>query len=205
MKKLPFPQNITSHMIQDMQNKNVLLISNAISLVPLLDIINSYDYIVRFNGGSNPFLLQKEKHIYGDKVDLCVLNGNFNSNFGDLNGFKDKKILFHRMVNHEKNKHILDDIIKYTEDLNIIPNSVHNEFIDKYQYASPTIGLITIFYLSEVLKLEITCLNFFQDEKITNRLTNMNVNPRHIYEKELQIYQKIKCSKINSEKAKFFI
>jgi len=184
-------------MIQDMQNKNVLLISNAISLVPLLDIINSYDYIVRFNGGSNPILLQKEKHIYGDKVDLCVLNGHFTGRFGDLSGFKDKKILFHKMVNHEKNKQILEQIGKYTNDLSIIPDNVHNEFINKYQYDSPTIGLITIFYLSEVLKLEITCLNFFQNEKLTNRLTDMNVNTGHVYEKELHIYQNIKCNKIN--------
>lgn len=186
----------------DKSNK-ILLISNAIVTNSICHIINQYDYIVRFNSGSNPYILSSSeyKDLYGERVDLCVINGHHTGRWGDLSGFKDKHILFNYLINHKDNQYILHEFQKYTNNIKIIDNNIYNQFLQKYDYKQnrvPTTGLLTIYHLAENLGLEITCLNFFLDNQmkhfVLKKNTTFNV---HDYESEIKIFNQINCKKIH--------
>lgn len=180
----------------------ILFISNAPITKPIHKIIDQYDYIVRFNSGSNPKILQDNYELYGDRVDLCVISGYQRGFFGDIEHFKNKDILFHRMIKNKSSQYIFEEFTRYTDKINFIPNDVFNKFNDEYLdvgYVAPTTGLITIYYFCNILKLNITCLNFCADKNIRNYFLKKNgAGGKHEHEKELEIYNKIQCEKINS-------
>lgn len=184
------------------KDKKILLISNAIVHRSICDIIDQYDYIIRFNSGANPLILSSDqyKHLYGDRVDLCVINGHHTGKWGDLSGFTNKHILFNFYIHHPENKHIRLKFQEHTDHIYDIKYAVYHKFSQTYKYREkrlPTTGLMTIYYFAEYLGLNVTCLNFFMDNEMKHfvLLKNITFNV-HDYESEINIFSQIQCEKI---------
>lgn len=136
-----------------------------------------YDCIVRFNIGSNPSIL-KQYDFYNGKTDLCCLSGWTTQNFGGLDGFIDKAILFSRPRCQPGLKYFFKDIcvkdsfeneiLQYTQNLFYIEPYIFNQFCEEYQYDHPTTGLMILYYLKKILQCNIDCMNFFVDENLYN-------------------------------------
>jgi len=163
-------------------SNKILIISNAKHKNNLQDFINSYDFIIRFGEGSNSEILTRIGHL-GTKTDLCCLNGWGEQFLEPINGFKDKHILLTRPTYQQKfcnfykfihiKKPIIEKLKSVTEHINTIPWEIFLNFSTKYNYWHPTSGIITIYYIAQLVdKSKLTVLNFFQDDNLYNNVTD---------------------------------
>lgn len=162
----------------DFINKKIVAISNYDFTPQIESEASKYDIIIRFNSGSNENILSGFT-FYNGRTDLSVLSGWIGGDFGNLNGFKDKRILFSRpkysndIKSSELQKICVTDafekkIKQYSQDISYIPAAVFYEFYDKYKYYHPTTGLICIYYMKQILNLDITAINFCCGTKFYN-------------------------------------
>jgi hypothetical protein len=163
-----------------------------------------YDYIVRFNIGSNPRILE-QYDFYNGKTDLCCLSGWSTENFGDIEGFVDKAILFSRPKCHPELKYFFKDIcvndkfhnkmLTYTKSLFYIEPHIFNQFCEEYKYDHPTTGLIILYYMKKSLSLNVDCINFFIDDDLYNHFGGTGV-AYHKIQKERKILESLNIRNI---------
>lgn len=165
--------------------------------------LKQYDCIVRFNKGSNPLELSLYPD-YNGIVDVCVLSGWKKGDFGNLEGFVDKPILFGRPKYY---KNIIDylqviavkpaihnSIINYTSNIQFIPEKIYHDFVKHFKYYHPTTGLITLFYIKEYCNKNLECINFlYINNMINNIYTNITDHSNHSHDlcKEQEILKKL--------------
>lgn len=187
----------------------IVAISNYSCSERIEEFIAKYDFVIRFNAGSNEFyLLEKLKHKYSKKNDLCVINGWKNGHFGNLNAYKNKEILFSRPRCVSNIQYYFKDICvnqevenlfkKYTDFINYIPLTVFYDFYNNYGIDHPTTGLITIYYLVKYLNKNVDCINFFIGQNLPNTFLSYNKNNKcpHNLKLESNILDILKVNRI---------
>lgn len=158
--------------------KSTIAISSYKMTPETEEIASKYDTIIRFNIGSNEKILQTYSY-YNGRTDLCGLSGFRTENFGPLDGFTQKHILFSRPKCQADLKHFFklicikqefeDKLSKFASSINFIDPSIFNQFVDEYKYDHPTTGLIILYYLKKHLFIDqLDCINFYVDDDLFN-------------------------------------
>lgn len=166
------------------RNKKIIAISNYKTSKEIEDFAASYDFIIRFNKGSNEIFLNNYE-FYNKRTDLCVLSGWRRGDFGPVEGFKNKNILFSRPKHEDKLQNFYkaisvckkfeNDIQKQTNEIDYIPVEIFYDLHKNYKYHHPTTGMITLYYLKKILNIDFDCINFFQDENLFNVFLNKSL------------------------------
>ena len=173
----------------DFNNKSIALIGNGTCTSLNGDIIDSYDIVVRFNGGIIHDNVKKHADYVGSKTSVGVWNWWTLDGERDLLDNEQKEItktlemekipvMFsarkYETKTLEKIKDIPMDIYKRMNDFDVIsigkiPDTIYIDIEKKFSYLQPTSGLSFIFYL----------LKYYNPSKIT--LFNWGLDGKHYY------------------------
>lgn len=162
----------------DIINKSnkIIAISNYEFSKEIEDYASNFDCIIRFNKGSNPISLSSQiSNVFNNRVDVCVLSGWPTGDFGPLQGFEKKIILFSRPKfeksltgMHRKisvGDYFLNKITKHTNNISFIPHEIFLDLHKEEKYDHPTTGFITAYYIKKFLNKQIELVNFFRQDK----------------------------------------
>lgn len=157
------------------KSNNIVAISNYKFSKEIEDYASNFDCVIRFNKGSNPIVLSSEGEHFNERIDICALSGWRNGDFGPIDGFSKKTILFSRpparkdLIGRYKLIYVKNEFVnelkKHTDFISFIPYEVFLDLYKEQNYDHPTTGFITAYYVKKYLNKNIKLINFFIEDK----------------------------------------
>ena len=143
----------------------IILLGNSKISTPIdKGMILESSKVVRFNGASDPLVIEKYKELLTDRIDVAALNGYSYGDSKNLHERMTKEVLFTRPImvdaSYKGPVKVHPYFLNKFKVYGCISQDCFMQFFDIYNHLNPSSGLITAFYYKVYLNNEIKCLNF---------------------------------------------